>query len=164
MESFSGSQTHMTYGASLTYHFCKAKMEQSPTWSRLAIPTLAVTCILSFASAAPNFFSLVGNRNQIPVEKPWRWFRDLNLEYGPVVFLRMGRTPTIILGSAQAAWDILEKQSLITSGRPRFIMGQEILSNNLRGLMSGYNDFWKRWRKVSLEECFLRTYEFQANC
>lgn len=26
---------------------------------------------------------LVGNRNQVPKGgKPWRWFRDLNLEYG----------------------------------------------------------------------------------
>lgn len=30
---------------------------------------------------APGFF--VGNSNQVPKEgKPWRWFRDLNLEYG----------------------------------------------------------------------------------
>jgi cytochrome P450 len=27
-------------------------------------------------------------------------------------------------------------------------MGQELLSGNMRGLMSGYNDFWRRWRKV----------------
>jgi cytochrome P450 len=41
-----------------------------------------------------------------------------------------------------------EKQSAVTSGRPRFIMGQELLSNNMRGLMAGYNDFWRRWRKI----------------
>lgn len=79
----------------------------------------------------------------------------------------MGQTPTIVLGSAQAAWDLLEKKSNIYScasslsldeprvdlrkfrrSRPRFIMGQELLSGNMRGLMSGYNDFWRRWRKV----------------
>lgn len=60
----------------------------------------------------------------------------------------MGQTPTIILGSAAAAWDILEKNSRFTSSRPRFIMGQEILSDNMRGLMSPNNDFWRRWRKV----------------
>ncbi|KAL8292083.1 hypothetical protein RQP46_001549 [Phenoliferia psychrophenolica] len=70
----------------------------------------------------PTFF--VGNRNQVPGEKPWRWFRDLNLQYGPVVYLQMGQTPTIVLGTAQAAWDLLEKKSSIYSSRPRFIMGQ----------------------------------------
>ncbi|GAA6007074.1 cytochrome P450 [Rhodotorula paludigena] len=94
----------------------------------------------------PGFF--VGNRNQAPAAKPWRWFKDLNDQYGDVVYLRMGQTPTVVLGSAQAAWDLLEKRSNIYSSRPRFIMGQELLSNNMRGLMSGYNDTWRRWRKV----------------
>ncbi|KAJ7145079.1 cytochrome P450 [Mycena crocata] len=91
---------------------------------------------------------LVGNRNQVPRQKPWRWFQELNSQYGPVVYLMMGRTPTIVLGSAQAAWDILEKKSPVTSSRPRFIMGQEILSNNMRGLMSSTGPFWRRWRRV----------------
>ncbi|KAJ7227468.1 cytochrome P450 [Mycena pura] len=91
---------------------------------------------------------LVGNRNQIPKSKPWRWFQELNNQYGPVVYLQVGRTPTIVLGTAQAAWEILEKKSPVTSSRPRFIMGQEIMSNNMRGLMSTNGPFWKRWRRV----------------
>ncbi|KAF7325871.1 Cytochrome P450 [Mycena kentingensis (nom. inval.)] len=91
---------------------------------------------------------LVGNRNQVPRSKPWRWFKELNEKYGPVVYLQMGRTPTILLGTAQSAWDVLEKKSPVTSSRPRFIMGQEILSNHMRGLMSGPGPFWKRWRRV----------------
>ncbi|KAJ7487924.1 cytochrome P450 [Mycena latifolia] len=91
---------------------------------------------------------LVGNRNQVPAKKPWRWFQELNNQYGPVVYLQMGCTPTVVIGTAQAAWEILEKKSPATSSRPRFIMGQEILSNNLRGLMSGTGPFWKRWRRV----------------
>ncbi|KAF7336984.1 Cytochrome P450 [Mycena venus] len=91
---------------------------------------------------------LLGNRNQAPKQKPWRWFQELNDQYGPVVYLQMGRTPTVVIGTAQAAWDILEKRSPVTSSRPRFIMGQEIMSNNMRGLMSGNNPFWRRWRRV----------------
>jgi hypothetical protein len=29
--------------------------------------------------------------------KPWRWFQSLNEQYGPVVYLQMGRTLTIII-------------------------------------------------------------------
>jgi len=60
----------------------------------------------------------------------------------------MGPTPTIILGSAQAAWDLLEKRGAIYSSRPRFVMGGELLSNGLRGLMAPYGPFWRRWRKL----------------
>jgi len=63
------------------------------------------------------------------------------------VYLQMGKTPTIVLGSAQAAWDLLEKRSNIYSSRPRFIMAGELLSNNMRGVLAGYNDYWRAFRK-----------------
>lgn len=64
------------------------------------------------------------------------------------MYLEMGPTPTIILGSAQAAWDLLEKRGAIYSSRPRFIMGGELLSDGMRGLMAPYDGFWRRWRKL----------------
>lgn len=60
----------------------------------------------------------------------------------------MGPTPTILLGSAQAAWDLLEKRGAVYSSRPRFIMGGELLSGGMRGLMAPYGPFWRRWRKL----------------
>ncbi|KAJ8495281.1 hypothetical protein ONZ45_g12935 [Pleurotus djamor] len=59
----------------------------------------------------------------MPKSKPWRKFQAWNREYGPVVSLFMGSTPVIVLGTAQAAWDLLEKRSDIYSSRPRLIMG-----------------------------------------
>mgnify|MGYP001083384841 CR=1 FL=1 len=64
------------------------------------------------------------------------------------MYLQMGPTPTVVLGSAQAAWDLLEKRGAIFSSRPRFIMGSELLSGGLRGLMAPYSPFWRRWRKL----------------
>ncbi|KAJ7888814.1 hypothetical protein B0H13DRAFT_2341772 [Mycena leptocephala] len=96
-----------------------------------------------------NANELVG-RKQEPGSstKAMQWFKDLNDQYGPVVYLQMGRTPTVVIGTAQAAWEILEKKSSVTSSRPRFIMGQELLSNNMRAFMSGNTPFWRRWRRV----------------
>ncbi|KAK3903491.1 cytochrome P450 [Staphylotrichum tortipilum] len=100
---------------------------------------------------------LWSHRSQLPpgpktlktgVRKPWVWFRELHQQYGDVVYLQMGPTPTIVLGSAQAAWDLLEKRGAIYSSRPRFIMGGELLSGGLRGLMAPYSAFWRRWRKL----------------
>ncbi|KAH8178530.1 cytochrome p450 domain-containing protein [Sarocladium implicatum] len=102
-------------------------------------------------------WKLWSHRSQLPpgpstirtgIRKPWLWFQELNKEYGDVVYLQLGPTPTIILGSAQAAWDLLEKRGSIYSSRPRFIMGGELLSGGLRGLMAPYNAFWRRWRKL----------------
>ncbi|KAK4448787.1 cytochrome P450 [Podospora aff. communis PSN243] len=102
-------------------------------------------------------WKLYAHRSQLPpgpktiktgIRKPWLWFEQLSKEYGDVVYLQIGPTPTIILGSAQAAWDLLEKRGSIYSSRPRFIMGGELLSDGMRGLMAPYSNFWRRWRKL----------------
>ncbi|KAI1335844.1 cytochrome P450 [Xylariaceae sp. FL0016] len=100
---------------------------------------------------------LYAHRHELPpgpktiktgIRKPWLWFQELSAQYGDVVYLQMGPTPTIVLGSAQAAWDLLERRGAIYSSRPRFIMGGELLSNGMRGLMASYGPFWRRWRKL----------------
>ncbi|KAK1676787.1 cytochrome P450 [Colletotrichum godetiae] len=102
-------------------------------------------------------WKLYSHRSQLPpgpkiiktgIRKPWLWFQELSREYGDVVYLQMGPTPTVVLGSAQAAWDLLEKKGSIFSSRPRFIMGGELLSGGMRGLMASYSPFWRRWRKL----------------
>ncbi|OBZ66931.1 3-hydroxyphenylacetate 6-hydroxylase [Grifola frondosa] len=96
----------------------------------------------------PRGLPFIGNKHQVPSIKPWRQFAEWNRQYGPVVSLYLGSTPVIILGTAQAAWDLLEKRSDIYSSRPRFVVAGEILSDNLRGLMLPYGEAWRKWRKV----------------
>ncbi|KAF4977219.1 hypothetical protein FZEAL_6247 [Fusarium zealandicum] len=102
-------------------------------------------------------WKLYSHRSELPpgpkviktgIRKPWLWFQELSQQYGDVVYLQLGPTPTVILGSAQAAWDLLEKRGAIFSSRPRFIMGGELLSGGMRGLMAPYDSFWRRWRKL----------------
>ncbi|KAF9872978.1 cytochrome P450 [Colletotrichum karsti] len=120
----------------------------------------ALTAISYLALIFPRLqqeWKLYSHRSQLPpgpktirtgISKPWLWFHELSKEYGDVVYLQLGPTPTIILGSAQAAWDLLEKKGAIFSSRPRFIMGGELLSGGMRGLMAPYSSFWRRWRKL----------------
>ncbi|KAI0768206.1 cytochrome P450 [Trametes elegans] len=96
----------------------------------------------------PRGLPFIGNKHQVPPVKPWRKFAEWNRQYGPVVSFHLGSTPVIVLGTAQAAWDLLEKRSDIYSSRPRFVVAGEILSDNMRGLMLPYGEGWRKWRKV----------------
>ncbi|RPD53731.1 cytochrome P450 [Lentinus tigrinus ALCF2SS1-7] len=96
----------------------------------------------------PHGLPFIGNKHQVPSIKPWRKFAEWNKQYGPIFSLHLGSTPVIVLGTAQAAWDLLEKRSDIYSSRPRFVVAGEILSDNMRGLMLPYGEGWRKWRKV----------------
>lgn len=96
----------------------------------------------------PKGLPFIGNKHQVPSVKPWRTFEKWNQQFGPIISFYLGRTPVIVLGTAQAAWDLLDKRSDIYSSRPRFVVAGEILSANMRGLMLPYGDEWRKWRKL----------------
>ncbi|KAI0050340.1 cytochrome P450 [Auriscalpium vulgare] len=93
----------------------------------------------------PKGLPWIGNRSQLPASKPWRKFTEWNKQYGSVASLFLGRTP--VIGSAQAAWDLLDARQIYQS-RPRFVVAGEILSDNMRGLMLPGGPAWRRWRRV----------------
>ncbi|TFY79497.1 hypothetical protein EWM64_g4512 [Hericium alpestre] len=126
----------------------------SPTALILFLVTYVAYAFIDYAARrrrmppGPLGLPWVGNRHQVPSIKPWRQFAKWNRQYGSVVSLFLGRTPVLVLGTAQAAWDLLEKRSDIYSSRPRFIMAGEILSDNKRGLMMPAGENWRKFRKV----------------
>ncbi|KAK7687261.1 hypothetical protein QCA50_009766 [Cerrena zonata] len=70
----------------------------------------------------PKGLPIVGNVLDIPSSMPWKAFRDLSTIYGDVLLLRIPTLPIVVLGSAQAAFDLLEKRSDIYSSRPHKMM------------------------------------------
>ncbi|KAJ7510535.1 cytochrome P450 [Mycena galericulata] len=88
------------------------------------------------------------NRADVPLAFFWKTFRSWHLQYGPVVSFYLGRTPVAVLGTPEAAHDLLEKRGDIYSGRPRNIVGQEILSGGMRGIGMSYGPRYRRWKSL----------------
>ena len=62
-------------------------------------------------------------------------FRKWADEYGPVYSLILGTKPFIVLSSAQAVKDLLDKKSALYSDRQEMYVGQILGSGGLRLLM-----------------------------
>ncbi|KAJ7470933.1 cytochrome P450 [Mycena latifolia] len=88
------------------------------------------------------------NSSDIPSSYFWKAFRSWNIRYGPVISFYLGRTPVIVLGTAEAAHELLDKRGEIYSGRPRNIMGHEILSGGMRGIGMSYGPRYRRWKSL----------------
>jgi hypothetical protein len=82
-----------------------------------------------------------------PVSSTYRHFEKWTQEYGPVFSVRQGLTTTIIIGRMQAAVDILEKDGVSTSDRPRSIAASETLSGGMRVMHARPGERLKKMRK-----------------
>ncbi|KAG1738484.1 cytochrome P450 [Suillus lakei] len=108
--------------------------------------------------------SFLAGRKGIPLPPgpPARWFwsnalpavniayalTDLVREYGPVVSFRQGSQVIIVIGTIEAATDIMEKEGGSLVDRPRSIAAGEMLSNGMRIVLTRSGDQFRRLRKA----------------
>lgn len=89
--------------------------------------------------------------NVIPTTHPWQTLSQWTHQYGDIFTLRIGFTYLFVLGQASSAHAIMEKQSSVSSDRPRQIMAGELISDNRRMLILPYGPRWRLYRKVMHE-------------
>ncbi|TCD69243.1 hypothetical protein EIP91_008346 [Steccherinum ochraceum] len=103
-------------------------------WSPAILVALAVAVFLvrrAFTSRrslplppGPKPSLLWGNLLDIPAVAPWKAFKRYSESSGPLVFLSLPTQPTIIINSAKAAMDLLDKRSQIYSDRLLTVMDE----------------------------------------
>ncbi|KAI1061390.1 hypothetical protein LB507_011315 [Fusarium sp. FIESC RH6] len=96
----------------------------------------------------PPTLPILGNIHLMPKRDAHLQFRKWADEYGPVYSLILGTKPFIVLSSAQAVKDLLDKKSALYSDRQEMYVGQVLGSGGLRLLMMGYGQTWRSFRKL----------------
>jgi hypothetical protein len=74
----------------------------------------------------PKPLPLIGNLLDIPQEKEWLTYRSWNEQYGDVVYIEALGQKIVILGSATAVNDLMERRSAVYSDRPGALMLNEL--------------------------------------
>ncbi|KAI1616059.1 putative cytochrome P450 oxidoreductase [Exophiala viscosa] len=96
----------------------------------------------------PPTVPILGNIHLMPTHDAHKQFQKWAEEYGPVYSLILGTKTLIVLSSAEAVKDLLDKRSAIYSDRPEMYIGQDLGSGGLRLLMMGYTPTWRSIRKL----------------
>ncbi|KAI0288612.1 cytochrome P450 [Multifurca ochricompacta] len=97
---------------------------------------------------SPPRIPIVGNMSQLK-NKKWLFSSDCKGRFSEVMHLdAMGRQ-TIIFNSLKSAYNVLEQRTGNYSGRPRFIIAQEILYEGLGVVMMDYGELWRRLRRAA---------------
>lgn len=101
----------------------------------------------------PPKLPVVGNFHQLGA-LPHQSLKRLSQKYGAVMFLKLGRTPLVVISSAEAAREVLKIHDLDCCSRP-LLTGTGKLSYNYLDIgFAPYGDHWRQMRKMSTLELF----------
>lgn len=95
----------------------------------------------------PKGLPIVGNTLSLGPQ-PQRLLRQWATEYGELFQIQMGWENWVFVNSAAAVKEIFDKQSAITSGRPRQPVLSDIVSGGMRFLLMDYTPEWRKLRAV----------------
>uniref|UniRef100_A0A1J3FLS2 Cytochrome P450 71B35 n=1 Tax=Noccaea caerulescens TaxID=107243 RepID=A0A1J3FLS2_NOCCA len=102
---------------------------------------------------SPPGFPIIGNLHQIgELQHQSLW--NLSKKYGPVMHMKLGKVPTVILSSSDTARQALKDHDLDCCSRPT-LAGPKALSYNYLDIgFSPFNEYWKDIRKLAVMELF----------
>ncbi|XP_059633657.1 cytochrome P450 71B37-like [Cornus florida] len=101
----------------------------------------------------PPKLPIIGNLHQIGT-LAHRSLWQLSKKYGPVMFLKLGSIPTLVVSSAEAAREVLKIHDLDCCSRPQLAGIRKLSYNYIDIAFAPYGDYWRVMRKVSVLELF----------
>lgn len=102
---------------------------------------------------SPPKLPIIGNLHQLGA-LPHQSFWKLSKKYGPVMLLKIGRIPLVVISSAEAARDVLKVHDLDCCSRPPLTGAGKLSYNYLDISFAPYGDYWRHMRKLCVIELF----------
>ncbi|KAJ8429248.1 hypothetical protein Cgig2_026284 [Carnegiea gigantea] len=104
----------------------------------------------------PPKLPVIGNLHQLAAKNmpPHRRLRELARVYGPIMHLRLGEVPTLVISSAEAAKEVLKNHDINFANRPKLMVGKILYYNFSDIGLSPYGEYWRQLRKIAALELF----------
>ncbi|KAJ8429241.1 hypothetical protein Cgig2_026277 [Carnegiea gigantea] len=104
----------------------------------------------------PSKLPVVGNLHQLAAKNmsPHHRLRELARVYGPIMHLRLGEVPTLVVSSADAAKEVLKNHDIRFANRPKLMVGKILFYNFSDIGLSPYGEYWRQLRKIATLELF----------
>ncbi|KAK3019808.1 hypothetical protein RJ639_004801 [Escallonia herrerae] len=96
----------------------------------------------------PPGLPFIGNLHQLDNSDLQRYLWQLSKKYGPIMSLRLGFVPALVISSAKMAKEVLKTHDLAFCSRPALFGQQKLSYNGLDVALSPYNDYWREMRKI----------------
>nr|ATG29997.1 CYP750C28 [Taxus chinensis] len=98
----------------------------------------------------PFSWPVIGNMHQLG-KLPYRALQDLSHKYGPLMYLKLGCFPTVVVSSSEMAKEFLKTHDLAFASRPtEFALVKYLAFNGI--IMAPYGAHWRHVRRLCVVE------------
>uniref|UniRef100_A0A6N2KQI7 Cytochrome P450 n=1 Tax=Salix viminalis TaxID=40686 RepID=A0A6N2KQI7_SALVM len=106
----------------------------------------------------------IGNLHQLGSSNLHEHLWRLSQKHGPLMYLRLGSRPTLIVSSAKMAREIMKTRDLEFCSRPVMTATNKITYNGLDLALAPYGDYWREVRKICAVHVFssIRVQSFRS--
>ncbi|KAJ9177702.1 hypothetical protein P3X46_012892 [Hevea brasiliensis] len=102
----------------------------------------------------PRGLPFIGNLHQVDNSSSYLYLWKLSQKYGPLMSLRIGFVPILVVSSAKIAKEIMKTHDLLFCGRPSMLSQQKLSYNGLDLTFAPYGSYWKEMRKICVIHLF----------
>ncbi|XP_023757029.1 parthenolide synthase [Lactuca sativa] len=136
-----------------------------PSWLLPTLLFLSMFCIFLYtlksnksSMVAPKLppnppkLPFIGNMHQLLGQPRHLAFWKLSQEYGPIMLLKIGSKPCVIISSSAMAKQVLKDQDHILCSRPINKTTKQLTYNYVDTAFTPYSNHWRKMRKVLVSE------------
>ncbi|KAL8048387.1 hypothetical protein ABFX02_07G061300 [Erythranthe guttata] len=102
----------------------------------------------------PKGLPFIGNLHQFDTSKLHLCLSDLSNKHGPLMYLKLGQVPAVVISSAQVAKQALKHNDLAFAGRPHTTPSKKLSYGYLDIASSSHNPYWREMRKTVVLRLF----------
>ncbi|GMN62290.1 hypothetical protein TIFTF001_031380 [Ficus carica] len=95
---------------------------------------------------------LLGNIHQLLGSLPHHAFRDMAKKHGPLMYMKIGQVPTIVVSSPEFAKEVMRTHDAIFASRPRNLTSEILLYDSTDIVFAPYGEYWRQLRKICMQE------------
>ncbi|RCV22224.1 hypothetical protein SETIT_4G204000v2 [Setaria italica] len=101
---------------------------------------------------APWQLPLIGSLHHIAGQLPHRAMRDLARRHGPVMLLRIGEVPMVVVSSREGAREVMKAHDLAFASRPLSAALRVLVDGGRDIIFAPYGEHWRQLRKICAVE------------
>ncbi|XP_021851135.2 6,7,8-trihydroxycoumarin synthase [Spinacia oleracea] len=102
----------------------------------------------------PKGIPIIGNLHQFDTSNPHVYFANLAKTHGPILSIRLGSIPVVVVQSAKLAKEVLQTQDLNFCSRPPLVGIQKLSYNGLDIAFAPYGEYFREAKKISVVHLF----------